>query len=256
MKIQQIRNATLKITYGNRIYLIDPWLEDKGKGMSAPTILPEMHGIKSPLHDLPISPEEILKDVQTVLVTHIHPDHFTEDYLPKYLHMIFQNQEDANKAMKMGFTELSYFENSVISLGGTTITKVFGIHGNNPEIAEKMGSSSGYVFEHKDEKTLYIAGDTVYCAEVRETIQHYQPAVTIVNCCEATTPLGRLIMNLSDVKSICDEKQDMLVIASHLDNVNHALLTRDDIRLFAKQNRLDQRLLIPLDGDTVVIEKQ
>ena len=35
MRIQQIRNATLKIEYGDVTFLIDPWLQDKGCGFSA-----------------------------------------------------------------------------------------------------------------------------------------------------------------------------------------------------------------------------
>ena len=31
MKIQQIRNATLKISYADKIFLIDPYLEEKNK---------------------------------------------------------------------------------------------------------------------------------------------------------------------------------------------------------------------------------
>lgn len=48
MKIQQIRNATLKITYGDTVFLLDPWLQDKGTGFSAPTVNPEMSGLKGP----------------------------------------------------------------------------------------------------------------------------------------------------------------------------------------------------------------
>ena len=31
MKIQQIRNATLKINYAGKFFLIDPWLVEKNK---------------------------------------------------------------------------------------------------------------------------------------------------------------------------------------------------------------------------------
>lgn len=30
MKIQQIRNATLKIKYGGQVILFDPWIQDRG----------------------------------------------------------------------------------------------------------------------------------------------------------------------------------------------------------------------------------
>ena len=36
MKIQQIRNATVKIQYGNIVFLVDPWLQEKGTGISQP----------------------------------------------------------------------------------------------------------------------------------------------------------------------------------------------------------------------------
>lgn len=64
MKIQQIRNATLKIIYDGITFLLDPWLQDKGTGFSAMTVSPKMSGIKNPMNELPNSPAEILKDVE------------------------------------------------------------------------------------------------------------------------------------------------------------------------------------------------
>ena len=96
-----------------------------------------------------------------------------------------------------------------------------------------MGEVCGYVFEAPGEKCLYLAADTIYCSEAEQTIRKYHPKVIILNCCEATTPLGRLIMNLSDVEKVCQSAPEAMVIASHLDSVNHALLTRKDIKEFA-----------------------
>ena len=83
MVIQQIRNATLKIQYGAFTILLDPWLQDKGIGFSAEPVKEEMIGVKNPMNDLPLSPAEILKDVDFCLVTHIHLDHFIVDYVIK-----------------------------------------------------------------------------------------------------------------------------------------------------------------------------
>ena len=44
MVIQQIRNATLKIEYGNITFLIDPWFQDQGTGFSAKAVKAEMQG--------------------------------------------------------------------------------------------------------------------------------------------------------------------------------------------------------------------
>lgn len=101
MIIQQIRNATLKIRYRNITFLIDPWFQDQGSGFSAKAVRPEMQGIKCPMNALPDSPENILKDVDYCLVTHLHFDHFSPDYLPQDLKIIAQNHEDAEKIRRI-----------------------------------------------------------------------------------------------------------------------------------------------------------
>ena len=40
MKIQQIRNATIRIECAGKHFLIDPWFQKKGAGMSAPISIP------------------------------------------------------------------------------------------------------------------------------------------------------------------------------------------------------------------------
>ena len=68
MKIQQIRNATVKIRYGNITFLIDPWFQDQGTGFSAKAVKPEMQGIRCPMNALPDTPERILEDVDHCFV--------------------------------------------------------------------------------------------------------------------------------------------------------------------------------------------
>lgn len=252
MVIQQIRNATLKIKYGDIVFLIDPWFQDQGTGFSAKTVRPEMQGIKCPMNALPDTPGSILKDVDYCLVTHLHFDHFSPDYLPGDLRIIAQNDEDAEKIRKMGFKNTAAFETGLLTIGGVTIHKTKAIHGDSEEVVEKMGEVCGYVFEAPGEKCLYLAADTVFCPEVEQTISHYHPEVIILNCCEATTPLGRLIMNLSDVEKVCMEAPQAVVIASHLDSVNHALLSRKDIIEFAKEKDLSE-VRVPEDGEAVTI---
>ena len=47
MKIQQIRNATLKIQYSSITILLDPWLQDRGTGPSFTPVRGKMIGMKS-----------------------------------------------------------------------------------------------------------------------------------------------------------------------------------------------------------------
>lgn len=249
MRIQQIRNATLKIRYADQTILLDPWLQDQGTGFSASTVKSEMRGVRSPLNALPITPDEILAGVDFCLVTHIHPDHFTPDYLPKGMRIIVQNEKDRQEAKSMGFENVLAFEEDTMNFDAVTITKVPAIHGDNERLVRGMGIGSGYILSGES-KTLYIAGDTVYCSTVEETLKKYAPDVIAVNCCEATMPHGRLIMNLSDVEAVCKQAPKALVIATHLDSVNHALLSSDDVRFFAQTHGLSQ-VYVPKNGEVI-----
>lgn len=205
MVIQQIRNATLKIEYGNITFLIDPWLQDQGTGFSAKAIQPEMQGVRCPMNALPDSPEIILKGVDYCLVTHLHFDHFSPDYLPQDLKIIAQNQADSEKLQQMGFKNTTAFASESVTVGDVVIHKTKAVHGDSSELVEKMGEVCGYVFEAPGEKCLYLAADTVSGATV---------------------------------------------IASHLDSVNHALLTRKDITAFAKEKDLTG-IQVPEDGECI-----
>ena len=57
MKIQQIRNATLRIDCGDKRILVDPWFQKKGAGQCAPSPDPEKAKIPSPTVELPFSVE-------------------------------------------------------------------------------------------------------------------------------------------------------------------------------------------------------
>lgn len=252
MIIQQIRNATIKIIYGGITFLIDPWLQDQGTGFSAKAVRPEMQGIKCPMNALPESPENIVSGVDYCLVTHLHFDHFSSDYLPRDLRIIAQNHEDAEKIREMGFENAAAFASERHTIDDVTIHKTKAIHGDSDEVVKRMGEVCGYVFEAPREKSLYLAADTVYCPEVDQTIRKYHPEIIILNCCEATTPLGRLIMNLSDVEKACKAAPQAIVIASHLNSVNHALLTRKDIIEFANEKGLSG-IRVPEDGDRIAL---
>ena len=152
----------------------------------------------------------------------------------------------------MSFENVVAFESENLTIGNIVIHKTKAIHGDNDEVVEKMGDVCGYIFEDPGEKCLYIAADTVYCLEVEQTLRKYRPEIIILNCCEATTPLGRLIMNLSDVEKVCQAAPKAIVIASHLDSVNHALLTRKDIVEFAKERNLSA-IRVPEDGECMVV---
>jgi L-ascorbate metabolism protein UlaG (beta-lactamase superfamily) len=68
--IQLVRNATLVVNYAGKKVLVDPMLMPKD------SFDPLAGKALNPMVGLPASIEEIIKDVDLVLVTHTHPDHF------------------------------------------------------------------------------------------------------------------------------------------------------------------------------------
>ena len=83
MEIKQIRNATIRVLYAGKTFLIDPWLLEKGQMgcfldiPGNPFHVPDTakEGIPMPMCALPEPAGEILKGVDYYIVTHIHPDH-------------------------------------------------------------------------------------------------------------------------------------------------------------------------------------
>ena len=73
MKIQLIRNATMKLTFAGRTILTDPMLSTKG------AYEPFAGIARNPTIDLPLPIEEILDGVESVVISHDHPDHFDRE---------------------------------------------------------------------------------------------------------------------------------------------------------------------------------
>ena len=127
-----------------------------------------------------------------------------------------------------------------------------GKHGEG-EIGQLMGEVSGVVFKHKDEKTLYIAGDTIWCDDVEEAIHLHRPEVIIVNGGSAQFLQGDPItMGKEDIYRTYKEAPQSTIIVSHMEAVNHCLLTRQDLARFIEEKGLTANILVPADGESIV----
>ena len=103
----------------------------------------------------------------------------------------------------------------------------------------------------REAKTLYLAGDTVWCEYVDAAIRDYRPDVIVVNAARAmVAPFGPIIMGLEDIGKVLEAAPKAAVVASHMDNVGHATLWRREIHAFVEKDGLQERLLIPEDGET------
>lgn len=258
--IQQIRNATLKISYAGTIFLIDPMLASKGA-------YPGFEGtyrseLRNPLIDLPYTISEIIKDVDAIIVTHTHLDHWddaAQEFIPKHLPLFVQNEQDADLIRSQGFINIKILDKNTL-FNNIHLSKVGGQHGTDtmyavPDLAKRLGDTMGVIFQGKGIKTLYIAGDTIWCDETTRVIGNYKPEIIILN-----TGYARLknfdksiIMGKDDVKHAYQTATNAIIIATHMDAVNHAMLTRKELHEYITKDGLDDRVLVPNDGETIKI---
>ena len=249
MQLQLLRNATLKIRFEGHTILLDPWLQDKGTGFSIKPLNLGKKEIYYPIDNLPLPPEEILRDVECCLVTHFHPDHFSPDYLEKDLKIFVQNEGDRVKAAEMGFTNVEAVPDDGLHNGRQVLLKTPAIHAKDPAVAYKLGPVSGYLLQG-ERQTLYIAGDTVYYPGIGKTIAENKPDVIVLNCSDANPPLCRVFMNLDEVEAVCKAAPDAAVVVTHLDSYLYSNLTSQTVRKFAAEKGLRQ-LLVPDPGEWI-----
>ena len=78
MRLTLVRNATLLVELSGRRLLVDPALDDAG---ARPPIENTADQRPNPLVPLPLPAEERVRDLDAVLVTHLHRDDFDETAL-------------------------------------------------------------------------------------------------------------------------------------------------------------------------------
>jgi L-ascorbate metabolism protein UlaG (beta-lactamase superfamily) len=253
MKFTQIRNATLKLTFAGKTFLIDPMLAEKGRYPGFEGTL-NSH-LRNPTVGLPLSMDEIL-DVDAVIVTHTHPDHWDEvavQSIPKDKLIFVQHEADAHVLKEQGFMNLQILTENT-EFEGMALHKTPGQHGSDVTLSmarDVLGEVCGVVFKHDGEKTLYLAGDTVWNAYVENSLKQYQPEVVILNAGDAQIPqLGSIIMDKEDVYQVHRAAPEATLIASHMESVNHAALSRVELRQFLVEKNITNSVLVPEDGES------
>ena len=99
---------------------------------------------------------------------------------------------------------------------------------------------------------MYLAGDTIWCEEVREAIDRHRPDVIVVNSGAAQFLSGDPItMTAEDVIRVCRAAPAATVVAVHLGALNHCLLTRADLGQALDEAGLLSQVRIPADGETL-----
>ncbi|HGM4888909.1 MBL fold metallo-hydrolase [Stenotrophomonas maltophilia] len=258
VSIQQIRNATIKVTYGGQVFLVDPMLARKGT-------YPGFAGtyrshLRNPLVELPESVESVLAGVDAVLVSHTHLDHWdnaAQKEIPKSLPMFVQNDADAALLRKQGFKDVRILDANTV-FNGVRISKAGARHGSKemyaiPEVAKGLGATMGFVFQQAGLKTVYVAGDTVWEAEVRSTLEAFKPDVVVLNTGDARLDGFNtgIIMGKEDTLRVHQMSPNARIVAVHMDAVNHMSVSRYDLQDYVIENGIESSVVIPQDGEVI-----
>jgi len=247
VKIQLIRNATMKIIYAGRTILTDPMLSPKGE-------FEPFAGIaRNPTIELPFQAEEIVKGIESVIVTHDHPDHFDKAAslaLPKVM-PVFCQPGDEERMTEEGFQNVLPIETSR-TWEGITITRTGGKHGKG-KILELTGKVSGFVFQADGEPTVYWVGDSIWCEEVENAIKTFNPDIIITHSGGATIPgYEAIIMDGEQTLTTVNAFPEAIVVAIHMESLDHCTVSRKKLRQMADNAAIPpSRLMIPEDGETI-----
>ncbi len=247
MKIQLIRNASLKIWIGNKVILVDPMLGDMHS-------IPSFGGkSKNPLVDLPISIEEALDGVDMVLLTHLHQDHWDEkawETIPKNTTILCQ-PDDVEKIKAQGFDIIISIVGG-FNYQGLQITRTKAQHGSG-SVLELMGDASGYILQAEGEPTIYIVGDSILTPEIKSNVDRFQPEVVLTNSGGAIMPGYEntpILMDATQTADLADYISPKLLIGIHLEALDHCQVSREELILLGSVKD-SRNIFIPFDGDVM-----
>lgn len=258
MKIQQIRNATIILELGAYRVLVDPMLAAKG---ALPSLRLFAGRQRNPTVELPAEAHAALESVTHCLITHCQKGHFDHldqagaRWLRERQIAVICTPHDAAHLAKLGLNVQSLPEehqHPTLFLGGT-IRTVRCTHGEGL-VGSLMEHGVGYLIEMPNEPRLYLAGDTVLTSTVRNFVLQHQPQVSVIPAGGARFDVGGdIIMGISDALEFtlldCG-----IVIANHLEAINHCPVTREELTRAAAESGVAHRLLVPLDGQVLAFE--
>jgi L-ascorbate metabolism protein UlaG (beta-lactamase superfamily) len=248
MQIQLIRNATLRMTYDNRVFIIDPYLAPKHSQE------PLIGKSRNPLMDLPYPPEDVLADIEMALISHLHPDHFdslAQQLLPRDIPLYCQ-PGDAHQIKEAGFSNIITVDGSV-DWHGLTITRTAAQHGNEGW-STRMGPVAGFIFRADNEPTIYWVGDTIWYEGVEQLVLETKPDIIITHSSGASFEDGQpIIMDGQQTMEVCRIASQSIVIATHMETFDFDTVSRKDLRALAEAEGIAaKQLLIPADGEKLV----
>ncbi len=256
VQIHFIRNATFVFQAGLQKILVDPMLGPKGS--LPPYAFFRFRPRRNPTVPLPENLEPVLKTITAGLVTHCrwgHYDHLDRAGWQLLAHRpipLYCNYLDETYLRRRGVITVPLQPNQQHDFLGGSITPIPTSHGYGV-IGKLMGPGLGYLVELPREPSLYISGDTMLTATVREALTQRRPDVAVLNAGSASLDLGRpILMPMAEMLEFV-RLAPGTVIAVHMEALNHCPTTRDMLRESVAQAGLADKVLIPADGEVLII---
>jgi len=236
------------------VILIDPMLGSKGT-LATFTFF-RFKAQKNPIVSLPYSCNKILKKVTHCLITHKHPDHLdpeAERFLNEKKIPVTCSFKDEILFKKKGLNvvqSLDYWKKTIF-LGGT-IEGIPARHGYG-FVAKPMGNVMGFYIKLPNQKTIYLSSDTIYTDAVDKVLKEYKPDISVIACGSAQLDVFKpLLMTMKDIIKFIKNSPN-IVIANHLEAVNHCPTTREALRNEIKKHHINKKVNIPMDGEIIKI---
>lgn len=244
-----LRHAAVLIDLGGQCVLVDPMLDAVGE-RDAIENSPQPR--RNPLVTLPANAEAELARVTAAVVTHLHADHLDASgtaFLNAAAVPVAGQAEDLATLSAAGIVAPTTIGSS--AFGGVQVTRTGGRHGVGA-LADLLAPVSGVVLGHADTR-IYVAGDTVPCAAFDDALREHRPTVLVLNAGGARFLEGEPItMTAADVVAIAQAHPDTIVVAVHMDAINHCVDTRDV--LWAEIARVGvTNVRVPGDGERVAL---
>jgi L-ascorbate metabolism protein UlaG (beta-lactamase superfamily) len=240
VRLTLVRHATLLVELAGRRILVEPMLDPAG---ARPPVEDSPSPRPNPLVPLPMPAEAVVAGLDAVIVTHLHRDHLDDTgvrLVPRDV-PVFCQPEDEERLRDLGLDARPV--EADLAWEGLRIARTRGRHGSDEAMVAALGPVSGFVLDR-----LYVAGDTVWCAEVEEALERHRPRVAVVNGSGARLlEGGPLVMTAAQVREVVERVPTVVVV--HLEAINHCLETRAEVRAAVPE------ALVPEDGETIELSE-
>ena len=248
IKLFHIRHATSIIEINNKKILIDPMLSAKD---SLPSVGLADNKLKNPRTDLPFSADSIVKNIDYLLLTHLHFDHFDSkaiQILSKQTPVLC-SKPDVKKLTNLQFSTIYTIDNE-FETDSIRLTQFPATHGKGL-LKYMMGKGSSYLIEYKGFK-IFLTGDCLLTDSLKNILTKTKPDIIIANAGAAKFKFGKPItMSLKDIQEISKILPNSKLFVVHLDALNHCSESR---KYCQEQIAEYPNIYLPADGEEIIIK--